>query len=94
MAHAIPTCAHRDCRRHATHHIGVRFNGILEVKSAITLLLCHKHAIDATQHPERILTDESWSVIEAEFKRANKFPPDRDKTTLFAIQGLPKMRKA
>ena len=89
-------CAHRDCIKSATHHIGFRAwakgfpKSSAPFTAGISLMLCHPHAIEATKDVETIVTDEGWGQICAIIVQAGKALPDRASVELFTIKGDPK----
>ncbi len=85
---ATPMCSHKDCRRRASHHIGMKLvneaGGVRE--SSLGLALCHKHAIEATRDPGTI-KPAGWQQIEDMLTRMGLPPLDRARTRLFVRRG-------
>lgn len=92
-----PSCAHKTCEKKATHHLlframpmGVAGSLARPMTGAITLLLCHRHAIEATQTPEQVLTIEAKMQIENTLRSARRLLPDWGTAKLLVMPGLPR----
>lgn len=91
----FPPCSHRECSKKATHHIGFRAwakgfpKSSTPFTAAISLTLCHAHAIEATKDVEDVITDEGWGQICAMVAQTGKVMPDRASVELYTIKGMP-----